>query len=68
MESFESLESWQLAHRLVLAVYRSTTVWPATDRYALISQKAFANLEGARSRVARVVWGLYKSLGERLPR
>jgi four helix bundle protein len=38
MRPYEDLRAWQLAHELVLAVYRSTRTWPSTERYALSSQ------------------------------
>jgi four helix bundle protein len=34
----ERLKSWTACHDLVLAVYRATRNWPATEQYRLISQ------------------------------
>ena len=38
MRSYEDLKAWQLAHALVIAIYRATDSWPSTERYGLISQ------------------------------
>ena len=38
IESFEQLDVWQVAHRLVLQVYRLTSTMPPDQRYGLISQ------------------------------
>jgi len=38
IESFEQLDVWQVAHRLVLEVYRLTSTMPPDQRYGLISQ------------------------------
>jgi four helix bundle protein len=38
ISSFEGLEAWQVAHRLVLEVYRMTDGLPPTQRYGLVSQ------------------------------
>jgi len=35
---FEQLEAWQEAHKLALAVYRSTQIFPGVERYGLTSQ------------------------------
>ena len=36
---FEKLEVWQLAKKLVLAVYNISKRFPANEQYGLISQK-----------------------------
>ena len=53
----QSLKSWVACHELVLAVYRETRRWPATEQYGLTSQarrsaySAAANIaEGAAKR------------------
>ena len=38
IESFEQLEVWQWAHRLVLGVYRATQGFPPEEKFGLISQ------------------------------
>jgi four helix bundle protein len=38
IENFERLDVWQVAHRLVLQVYRITSTIPSDQRYDLISQ------------------------------
>lgn len=38
IERFEQLEVWQAAHRLVLEVYRTTSIMPSDQKYGLISQ------------------------------
>jgi four helix bundle protein len=38
ISSFEELEVWQLAHRLVLEVYRITDGFPPSQEYGLTSQ------------------------------
>ena len=38
MNSYERLEAWQAAHRLVLLVYRKTRSFPTEERYGLTSQ------------------------------
>jgi four helix bundle protein len=38
MQDFRALRVWSAAHRLTLAVYRITRVFPAEERYALVSQ------------------------------
>ncbi len=38
IESFEQLEVWKAAHRLVLGVYRVSLALPADQRYGLVSQ------------------------------
>lgn len=35
---YESLTTWQLAHRFVLAVFRETDRWPKREWYGLASQ------------------------------
>ncbi len=36
--SFQELDVWKRAHRLVLAVYRMTGKFPRDERYGLVSQ------------------------------
>ena len=57
---YERFEAWQLCHQLVLAVYRATARFPATERYGLTSQArrsafpAAANItEGSAKRGVR---------------
>ena len=38
ISSFEDLEVWQVAHRLVLEVYRITDGLPPSQKYGLVSQ------------------------------
>jgi four helix bundle protein len=38
VNSYERLEAWQAAHRLVLLIYRETRSFPAEERYGLTSQ------------------------------
>ena len=38
LTSFQQLESWQEAHKLVLQVYKVTQQFPADERYGLTSQ------------------------------
>ncbi len=38
MVPFEHLKAWKAAHKLALAVYRSTDSFPTTERYGLTSQ------------------------------
>lgn len=38
MMPFESLRAWQSAHRLALAVYRTSETWPRREMYGLTSQ------------------------------
>lgn len=38
IETFEQLEVWQYAHKLVLAVYHSTREFPAEEKYGLQAQ------------------------------
>ena len=38
IERFEQLEVWQVAHRLVLDVYKATDNFPKDQRFGLISQ------------------------------
>ena len=35
---FERLETWRSSHRLALAVYACTDVWPSVERYGLTVQ------------------------------
>jgi len=38
IESFEQLEVWKSAHRLVLFVYKGTQALPAEEKFGLVSQ------------------------------
>jgi four helix bundle protein len=38
MMPYERFDSWKLAHKLALAVYRSTEQWPGSERYGLTAQ------------------------------
>ncbi|MGE5801013.1 MAG: four helix bundle protein [Gemmatimonadota bacterium] len=38
MNSYERLEAWHEAHRLVLLIYRKTRSFPPEERYGLTSQ------------------------------
>src|SRR5512134_1154325 len=38
MKDFRSLQVWQKAHQLTLAVYRATVSFPTDERYGLTSQ------------------------------
>ena len=60
MMPYEKFEAWKLCHKLVLAVYRATSKFPADERYGLTSQarraafSAAANIaEGSAKRGTR---------------
>jgi four helix bundle protein len=36
--SFQQLEAWQEAHKLVLAIYEVTKGYPGEERFGLVSQ------------------------------
>ena len=38
ISSFQQLEAWQQAHKLVLAVYRITKGFPDNEKFGLVSQ------------------------------
>lgn len=38
IQNFTDLIAWQMAHELVLAIYRETKVFPADERFGLVSQ------------------------------
>jgi len=38
MRNFRKYEVWKLSHELVLEVYRSTSSFPASEKYQLITQ------------------------------
>jgi four helix bundle protein len=38
IERFEQLEVWQVAHQLVLDVYRTTARYPNEEKFGLVSQ------------------------------
>ncbi len=38
IERFEQLEVWQVAHQLVLDVYRTTAHYPNEEKFGLVSQ------------------------------
>ncbi len=38
IESFQQLEAWQEAHRLVLIVYQVTKAFPSDERFGLVAQ------------------------------
>jgi four helix bundle protein len=38
IKDFRTLEVWQLAHKLTIAVYRSSTSFPAEEKFGLTSQ------------------------------
>lgn len=38
MKSFRDLKVWQKAHELTLAIYKVTSLFPADERYSLVSQ------------------------------
>lgn len=38
IESFQQLEVWQSAHKLVLGVYRATQTFPTEEKFGLVSQ------------------------------
>lgn len=35
---FEQLKVWQLAHQLVLKVYKATSTFPSSERYGIVAQ------------------------------
>ena len=60
MGPYERLLAWQACHRLALDIYRTTTAWPAEERYGLTAQarraafSAAANIaEGSARRGSR---------------
>jgi four helix bundle protein len=38
IERFQQLEVWQVAHKLVLDIYRSTQTFPKEEKFGLVSQ------------------------------
>ncbi|MGH7733045.1 MAG: four helix bundle protein, partial [Gemmatimonadales bacterium] len=38
MQPYHRLDAWRGAHAFALAVFRATEVWPAKERYGLVSQ------------------------------
>jgi four helix bundle protein len=38
MVTYERIQAWQLAHRLALDVYASSSHWPTSERYELTAQ------------------------------
>lgn len=38
MRDFRKIKVWQKAHQFTLSVYRSTEVFPTTERYGLVAQ------------------------------
>jgi four helix bundle protein len=38
MSDYRTLDAWQRAHQLTLAVYRATASYPASERYGLTAQ------------------------------
>ena len=38
MQHYSKLEVWQRSHKLVLALYRSTELFPSSERYGLTAQ------------------------------
>ena len=38
IERFEQLEVWQIAHKIVLDVYKGTTHLPPEEKFGLVSQ------------------------------
>ena len=57
--SFENLRMWQAGHQFVLNVYRTTSHFPDTEKYGLVSQFRRA----AVSITANIAEG-YKKLGK----
>ena len=56
MNSYERLEAWQAAHRLVLLIYQTTRGFPPEERFGLVSQLRRAAFAGA----ANIVEGAAK--------
>jgi four helix bundle protein len=48
---YERLEAWRACHELAVAVYRSTTRWPASERYGLVDQARRAAYSAAANLV-----------------
>ena len=38
MMPYERLKAWHASHALVLAIYKESALWPADERFGLISQ------------------------------
>jgi four helix bundle protein len=38
IKSFNDLFAWQEGHKLVLSIYKATKIWPAEERFGLVSQ------------------------------
>ena len=47
MQPYERLDAWRACDALAKAVFRSTTRWPAAERFGLISQTRRASLSAA---------------------
>jgi uncharacterized protein with HEPN domain len=76
MNSYERLDAWQAAHRLVLLIYRTTQSFPPEERALvrlvrdlhLISEAQWQELETLRDQVGRLTWGLYASMRRAIAR
>jgi four helix bundle protein len=44
IEQFEQLEVWQVAHKIVLDVYKATMHLPSEEKYGLVSQMRGASV------------------------
>ncbi len=53
IERFELLEVWQVAHEVVLAVYRLTSAFPDHERFGLTSQMRRASVFHSRQHCRR---------------
>jgi len=77
MHPYEKFDAWKAAHTFAIAAYRQTKLWPADERYGLVSQvrrAAFsvpANIVEGRARLGRkefrrfldIAWGSLSEVG-----
>ena len=70
MQRFTELKVWQLAHALVLNIYRHTTGFPPNERYALTSQLRRAalsvptNIAEGSKRISRQDYARFINIAE----
>ena len=70
MQRFTDLLVWQRSHAVVLAIYRASAQFPATERYGLTSQLRRAalsvptNIAEGSKRVSRQKYGRFLNMAE----